>query len=144
MGGNARISFTAGRSGNSVFMPRAAGRFALTLVVLLLVGCGPPGTLAKQADEVHSVAAEGSILAHDASEGDTTAAFARAHTRALRRRLAEVEAVIDHGRLVRVAEAVSRDLHQLGERPGDRVHAAELERRLERAADEADEIAMAA
>jgi hypothetical protein len=123
-------------------MPYAVGRLALfTLVVLLLVGCGPPGTLAKQADEVHSVAAEGSILAHDASEGDTTAAFTRVHTRALRRKLAEVQAVIDRRRLVRVAQTVSRDLQHLGDQPGDRALAAELERRLKRAAREAEEIA---
>lgn len=112
----------------------------LTAVVLLVVGCGPPGTLAKQADEVHSVAAEGSILAHDASEGDTTAAFTRVHSRALRRKLAEVLAVVDHRDLARVARTVSRDLQKLAEKPGDRGLAGRLEGRLERAADEADEI----
>ena len=122
-------------------MWRARARLAVLIpVVLAAIACGQPGSLSKQADEVHSVAAEGSLLAHDASEGDTTAAFTRVHSSALRHKLKQVVAVIDDQRLLRVAHVVSRDLERLGGSPGDRKLAGELERRFEGAADEADRI----
>jgi hypothetical protein len=117
-------------------------RIALApIVVLLVAGCGAPHELAKQADEVHSVAAEGALLAHEAAEGDTRATFAREHAEALRKRLDELRPAIDERRLAMVADDVDRTLAELAGTPGDREQAAGAERKLERAAKAADELA---
>lgn len=56
---------------------------------LLLAGCGGSSSLGKQAlaqkaKSIASLAAEGSLLAADASRGDTTVVFTRIHSRYLR------------------------------------------------------------
>lgn len=116
-------------------------RVLLVSVVLLLAGCGAPHELSKQADEVHSVAAEGALLAHEAAAGDTRDAFAREHAKALRKLLGKVRPAIEEPRLASVAGDVDRTLAELGRTPGDRSRAAGAERKLERAAKTADEIA---
>jgi hypothetical protein len=117
-------------------------RIALaSILVLLLAGCGTSHQVAKQADEVHSVAAEGALLAHEAAEGDTTDTFAGEHAKALRKLLGKVRPAIEEPRLATVADDVDRTLAELARRPGDRSRAAGAERKLERAAKAADELA---
>jgi C4-dicarboxylate-specific signal transduction histidine kinase len=117
-------------------------RIALaSILVLLLAGCGAPHELAKQADEVHSVAAEGALLAHEAAEGNTRATFAEEHAKALRKRLAKLRSAIEEPRLVTLAADVDRTLAQLARTPGDRARAAGAQRKLEHDAKAADELA---
>jgi hypothetical protein len=117
-------------------------RFAFALVVvLLLAGCGVRQELSKQAEEVHSIAAEGALVAHDAGEGSTTATFTRVHSRALRKLLGKLEPAIEKARLSRIAEDVDRSLEQLVDDPDDRIGARRLERDLDKAAKAADELA---
>jgi uncharacterized protein YceK len=116
-------------------------RLLLVLAVVVLAGCGTPHELRDQAEEVHSVAAEGALLAHEAAEGDTLDTFAREHVAALRKLLGEVRPAIDEPRLASVADDVDRTLAELVRVPGDRRRAAGAERKLERAAANADELA---
>ena len=115
-------------------------RVAVILVVLLLAGCGVPQELSKQAEEVHSVAAEGALLAHEASEGSLDT-FTREHAKALRKLLGQLQPAIDDDRLARTSDAVDAALADLAEHPGDRANASRLERRLGVAAKAADELA---
>jgi hypothetical protein len=114
--------------------------FAFT-AALLLTGCGVPQELSKQAEEVHSIAAEGALVTHDAGEGATTAPFTRTHSKALRKLLGKLEPAIENPRLSRIAEDVDRSLEQLADDPGDRAGARRLERDLDKAARAADELA---
>ena len=116
-------------------------RVALALAVLILAGCGTPHELAKQAEEVHSVAAEGALLAHEAAEGDTRDAFAREHAAALRKLLGKLRPAIEEPRLAAVADDVDSTLAELARTRGDRETAAGAERKLERAAETADGLA---
>ena len=111
------------------------------IAVLLLAACGAPQELSKQADEVHSVAAEGALLAHEAAEGDTREAFAREHAKALRKALAKVRPAIEEPRLATVADDVDETLAELARTPDDPQRAAGAERKLEQAAKAADELA---
>lgn len=115
-------------------------RIALALIGLLLVaGCATPQEPAKQAEEIHSIAAEGALLAHEAAEGDTRAAFAREHAKALRKTLGELRPAIDDRRLSALADDVDRTLAELAGNPGDRRRAAGAERKLDDAAKAAEE-----
>jgi hypothetical protein len=114
--------------------------FAL-IAVLLIAGCGVPQQVSKQADEVHSVAAEGMLLAHDAGEGSTTATFTREHSKALRKLLGKLEPAIENHRLSEIAQDVERALDQLGHDPGDRARARQLEHQLDEAAKAAEKLA---
>jgi len=105
-------------------------RRALALAVVLLAGCGAPQDPAKQAEDVHSVAAEGALLAHEASE-ESLDAYTTEHAKALRKLLGEVRSAIDDPRLARRADEVDAALATLADDPGDRKRAAVLERRLE-------------
>ena len=64
---------------------RIGAAVACLAVALTLAGCGGSGgplgrsSLAKQADEVRSLAAEGGLLAQDGADGRTTAIFVREH-----------------------------------------------------------------
>lgn len=84
----------------------------------LLAGCGTPQELSKQADEVHSVAAEGSLLAHGAAAGDTTEPFTSEHAKALRKLLRPVRGAIEDERLTGIADDVDRTLGELEASPG--------------------------
>jgi hypothetical protein len=106
---------------------------------VLLSGCGT--TAAKQAEDVHSVAAEGALLAHDAAEGSTTSTFTRVHGRALRDLAANVEDAPKTPAIGRLAGRVASALDELADNPGDQKRAAQLQRQLERAAKTADELA---
>jgi hypothetical protein len=110
------------------------------LALLFLAGCGVPQELPKQAEEVSSVAAEGSLLAHDAAEGGTTQTFTREHAKALRKRLEELEPAIENRDLAQLAAKVDEVLRVLADRAGDRDLAATLERALESHAKAAEEV----
>jgi hypothetical protein len=117
-------------------------RIALAAVaVALLAGCGVPQELSKQAEDVHSVAAEGALLAHDASEGSTTKTFTREHAKALRKLLRPVREAIDDEQLAGVADDVDRTLGELEAAPGDEGLAAGAERKLDELAGSAEELA---
>jgi outer membrane murein-binding lipoprotein Lpp len=115
-------------------------RVAVILVVLLLAGCGVPQELSKQAEEVHSVAAEGALLSHEASEGSLDS-FTREHAQALRKLLGQLRPAIEDDRLAHTSDAVDAALADLAEHPGDRTNASRVERRLDDAAKAADELA---
>jgi hypothetical protein len=110
------------------------------LLVLVLAGCGVPQELSKQAEEVHSVAAEGALLAHEASEGSLDT-FTSEHATALRKLLGQLRPAIEEAQLARTADVVDAALTSLAEHPGDRTNAGRLERRLDAAAKAADELA---
>jgi cob(I)alamin adenosyltransferase len=110
------------------------------LLVLVLAGCGVPQELSKQAEEVHSVAAEGALLAHEASEGSLDT-FTSEHAAALRKLLGQLRPAIEDPKLARTAGAVDAALASLSEHPGDRTNARRVERRLDAAAKAADELA---
>jgi hypothetical protein len=115
-------------------------RRSLAVLVLVLAGCGVPQQLSKQAEEVHSVAAEGALLAHEASEGSLDS-FTTEHAKALRKLLGQLQPAIEDAQLVRTADAVAAALTSLADHPGDRANARRLERRLDAAAKAADELA---
>jgi hypothetical protein len=84
-------------------MPPVVKRVAAVLtfaVSLGLAGCGgAPQTLdakalQKQAEAIESLAAEGALLAGDASEGDTTSVFVRVHAEALGKNAETVVAML--------------------------------------------------
>ena len=110
------------------------------LLVIVLAGCGVPQELSKQAEEVHSVAAEGALLAHEAGEGSLDN-FTSEHAKALKKLLAQLRPAIEDARLAGTADAVDAALTSLAEHPGDRANAGRLERRLDDAAKAADELA---
>ena len=112
--------------------------------MVVVAGCGTPATIAKQAEEVGSIAAEGALLAHDAGEGDTTETFTRVHARELAKKADQLAPKIRDGDLDRVARAVGADLERLADAPGDERAAARLEHRLDDAAKRAEEIGKAA
>jgi hypothetical protein len=112
----------------------------VALLAILLAGCGTPSALDKQAEEVGSIAAEGALLAHDASEGDTTETFTRVHARELAKNVETLRPAIRDGRLERVARSVGADLERLADDPSDERGAAQLERRLDDASTQAEEI----
>jgi outer membrane murein-binding lipoprotein Lpp len=114
-------------------------RVAVILVVLMLAGCGVPQQLSKQAEEVHSVAAEGALLAHEASEGSLDT-FTSEHAKALQKRLAKLQPAIQNPDLVQLAAKVSELLRALAERPGDRGFAALIEEAFTSQAKAADEL----
>jgi hypothetical protein len=117
-------------------------RIALALIaVLLAAGCASPREPAKQAEEIHSIAAEGALLAHEVAEGSTTDTFARQHARALRKLLEELQPAIENPELAQLAAKVRELLTVLAERPGDRELGARFERVLESHAESASELA---
>ena len=116
-------------------------RVCFASLILVLAGCGVPQELSKQAEEVHSVAAEGALLAHEVSEGSGSDTFTREHAKALRKLLGELRPAIEDKRLAAAAQAVDEALTGLAEDPGDRAGAAQLERRLDESAKAADELA---
>ena len=111
----------------------------LAAALVLISGCGVPQQLSQQAEEVHSVAAEGALLAHEASEGSLDS-FTSEHAKALQKLLGQLRPAIEDDRLARTSDAVDAALADIAEHPGDRANASRLERRLEDAAKAADEL----
>jgi hypothetical protein len=116
-------------------------RRAVVLAVLSVVlsACGESPS--QQAEQVGSLAAEGSLLAHDASEPHgTTNAYTRVHASEL---ASTARTLVGSAppRVARLAREVANGLDRLADDPEDRDAARRLERRLRRAADEADRLA---
>ena len=111
------------------------------LLSLLLAGCGVPSEPSKQAEEMGSLAAEGALLAHDAAEGSTTATFTRVHSEALGKALRTLRPKLRREELQELAAQVSRGLDRLARDPGDEAAAARIERELEDAGKQAEELA---
>ena len=105
---------------------------ALAVAAVLVAGCG--STASKQAEDIGSVASEGALLAHDAAEGSTTDNFTRVHGRALRDLAKKIADAPKTRQVGRVAGTVASELDVLADHPGDQERAAQVERRLERAA----------
>jgi hypothetical protein len=117
-----------------------ATAIALTVVA---VGCGVPSSVTKQAEDLASIAAEGSLLAGDVAEGDSTEPFVKTHADSLRKNAATLRKAISHPDLRLVAGEVVTELARLAASPGPRT-AAGVERRLDDAATRAEEIGKAA
>ncbi len=113
---------------------------ALLACLVVLMGCGVPQTVPKQAEQVGSIAAEGSLLARDIRQGDSTSRFARVHSAALREKLAPLADAVEHDELAAVVRSVDEQLAAVEEHPGDATRAARIEQRLEDAARRAAEI----
>ena len=113
---------------------------AVAATLLALAGCGTPHELSQQAEDVHSLAAEGALLAHEAAAGDAFETFTAEHSSALRGRLGQLRPAIEDARLATIAAALDRSLAALERHPGDRGRAAVVERALSRLADRADEV----
>jgi hypothetical protein len=114
------------------------------LCVVLSAGCGTPATVEEQAEQVGSIAAEGALLAHDASEGDTTRTFTRVHARELAKKADELSGSIRRPDLGRLARRVALELRALASAPGHERQAALLEHSLDQAAKRAEAIGKAA
>ena len=130
-------------------------RSALILVLALLcAGCGggqlSANALSKQADSVRSLAAEGALLAGDASAGKTTGTFTRVHSTELHKVAAQTASTLKTAktkpalepklhRLTALAHGVSVDLDRL--RSASRNEQRTLAKELQRAADQSNRIA---
>jgi hypothetical protein len=121
-------------------------RFRALLITLAVAagGCGVPGSVSKQAEDVASIAAEGSVLAGEVAGGDSTSPFVETHARALGKKAETLTAGVSQPDLLQVARGVVAELMRLASAPGDRAAARVIERRLEQAASRAEEIGQAA
>jgi hypothetical protein len=119
-------------------------RVLVIAVALAAAGCGAPSSVPKQAEDVASIAAEGSLLAGDVADRNSTSPFARTHARVLRSDAEELRKAIRQTELRSVADAVIAELTRLASSPSDRAAGARVERALEQAAQRADQIAKAA
>jgi carboxypeptidase C (cathepsin A) len=115
----------------------------IVLVLLLLAGCGSTSPK-KQAEDLGSIAAEGALVAHDASEGSTTHVFTRVHSRALREKANSIDRQAADPRLERLAGRIADALERLADDPDDRGGAARIQRQLEQAADDAGKLEQSA
>ena len=131
------------------------GKAALILAAALLCsGCGDgklgASALSKQADSVRSLAAEGALLANDASAGKTTRTFARVHSSDLDKAAAKAATSLETAktkpaleselhRLATLARRVSDDLDRLGSASKDEQRT--LASDLQRAAEQSNQIA---
>jgi hypothetical protein len=134
-------------------LEKPAALLVAAVLALLAGGCGSApltaDSLQKSADTVHSVAAEGELLARDAADGRTLATFRSAHATALGEtvakeattlRAAQGEGVLRQraDALAGVADDVAGLLGELGDADGAR--AGGLADELDRAADRAREL----
>ena len=115
-------------------------RAFLIAIALAAAGCAVPSSVPKQAEDVASIAAEGSLLAGDVADGDSTSAFARTHARVLRSDAEALRKAIRQAQLRSVADAVVAELTRLASSSSDHAGAARVERALDQAARRADEI----
>jgi hypothetical protein len=82
------------------------------LALVVLAGCGSNAT--KQADDLHSLAAEGVLLAHDVGEGDAWGPYVRVHSEELAAEAASIGSAAKTQRLAATARLVARELESLG------------------------------
>lgn len=109
------------------------------IIAMCLVGCGgEPSTQQEIAEEIASVAAEGSLLAGDVADGDSLGPFVRTHTRALEERLARLSSRAQGARR-RQLDEVTRSLERLAS--AKRSDAAREKLLLQRLAEKAAEAA---
>jgi molybdopterin biosynthesis enzyme len=135
-----------------------ATRIFLALLLAIAVSACADGdqltekALEKQTEAVQSAAAEGALLARDASAGRSTAAFTRVHSdalaaqaRSVAKKLASAEPspALEDERLrsLRLAEAVLENLARLGDTTDDRREAGRIALRLEQEAKAAEQLA---
>jgi hypothetical protein len=120
----------------------------LSLVVLLLAGCGGGGTLSKkdlqkQLEAVQSFAAEGALVADGAADERTTDIFVRVHTLYLGDGVKKVRKQVSAGHAsgdleekrdaaIELASGVERQLERLHESPGDQDVARSVKAQLQR------------
>ena len=126
---------------------------ATLAAALLCAGCGgelSASALSKQADSLRSLAAEGALLAEDASAGKTTHTFTRVHSSDLDKAASKTAASLKTAktqpalaselhRLASVAQRISDDLDRLGDASKDEQRS--LANQLQRAADQSNTIA---
>ncbi len=105
-------------------------RLLVALLLLTAAGCGASSEPSKQAEELHSIAAEGALLAHGTAEGGSTGPFTREHAKALRKLVAQLRPMLAEGPLAQLAETIDGELATL-ESDAD---AGLVERRLDEAA----------
>lgn len=121
-------------SGVRVFLASAAA-------ALTMSACGVPSATPEQAEHLAAIAAEGRLLAHGATGGDTFAAFTRVHARALRGQLDLLRTKVRDPELAAVARRVDRALEELSAGPADPMRVAGLERTLASAKTDAERLA---
>jgi hypothetical protein len=127
---------------------------AILAVALPCAGCGggqlSASALSNQADSLRSLAAEGALLAEDASAGKTTHTFTRVQSSDLDKVASKAAASLETAktkpaleselhRLASLAQTISDDLDRLGDasKSEQRSHANELQR----ASDQSNQIA---
>jgi hypothetical protein len=117
-------------------------RVVLALLATLAVSaCVVPSEPSKQAEEIASIAAEGSLLAGDAADGDTTSAFTRVHANALRKNLGTLKPEVEAATLTQLLREADAALTQLAAAPSDEARAARLGHRLDQISGRAEELA---
>jgi hypothetical protein len=126
---------------------------AMLAAALLCAGCGgelSASALSKQADSLRSLAAEGALLAEDASGGKTTGTFTRVHSSDLDKVASKTAASLETAktkpaleserhRLASLAQRISDDLDRLGN--ASKGEQRSLANQLQRAADQSNQIA---
>jgi hypothetical protein len=127
---------------------------AILAIALLCAGCGggelSASALSKQADSLRSLAAEGALLAEDASAGKTTHTFRRVHSSDLDKAASKAAASLETAktkpaleperhRLASLAQRISDDLDRLGN--ASKGEQRSLANELQRAADQSNQIA---
>jgi hypothetical protein len=132
------------------------GRVLLALSLLFVPACGggelSAEALKKEAESIQSFAAEGALLARDVADGRSTASFARVHAGELAKNTAMLEQTLasaraapaveaDLARAVDLAARVAATLEELEQAPGDADAARRVQRELEAAAKQAEELA---
>ena len=113
---------------------------ALTLVAVLLAGCGSQNALPQQSKSLKALAAEGSLLAGNAARGRSTTVFTREHTGFLLTSARSSASALARqtsakGRqLARLAVRVRDDLERLQQSGSDRAEQQRVQADLERIA----------
>ena len=127
---------------------RAGAALLVAVALFVAAGCGGGGTLgpeslAKHAEAVQSLAAEGALLAGDSAAGRSTRVFREEHSAELAEAAASAATALKKGeaepplgpklhRLAAIATRVQTDLERLGS--ASTAEQREIERRLEAAA----------
>jgi hypothetical protein len=134
------VRATAPASERRPWCRRAALSAAAAAVTLAAAACGGGAltgkALQQEATSLEALAAEGSVLAHDAAGGGTTQSFVRVHGGYLRDAASSSSVAFKQGRtakahrLAALAGRVSDDLDRLAKSGSDRATQRLLERRL--------------